>query len=74
MSTQGEDLLSQMTLREKVALLVGTDMWDTVPVEHLGIPSLKKMTDGPNGVRGARRLTRGVKTTAFPAEISLVST
>jgi hypothetical protein len=49
-------------------------MWDTVPVEHLGIPSLKKMTDGPNGVRGAGRLTRGVKTTAFPAEISLVST
>jgi beta-glucosidase len=40
-----EDLLSQMTLREKVSLLAGTNMWHTVPVERLGIPSLK-MTDG----------------------------
>jgi beta-glucosidase len=68
-----EDLLSQMTLQEKVALLAGTNMWHTVPVERLGIPSLK-MTDGPNGARGAGSLTGGVKTTCFPAEISLAST
>jgi len=68
-----EDLLSQMTLQEKVALLAGTNMWYTVPVERLGIPSLK-MTDGPNGARGAGSLTGGVKTTCFPAEISLAST
>jgi hypothetical protein len=43
-----EDLLSQMTLREKVSLLAGTKMWYTVPVKRLGISSLK-MTDGPNG-------------------------
>jgi beta-glucosidase len=68
-----EDLLSQMTLREKVSLLAGTNMWYTVPVERLGIPSLK-MTDGPNGARGAGSLTGGVKTTCFPAGISLAST
>ncbi len=68
-----EELLSQMTLREKVSLLAGTNMWHTVPVERLGIPSLK-MTDGPNGARGAGSLTGGVKTTCFPAEISLAST
>ena len=68
-----EDLLSQMTLQEKVAMLAGTNMWYTVPVERLGIPSLK-MTDGPNGARGAGSLTAGVKTTCFPAEISLAST
>src|SRR5260370_42654443 len=62
-----------MTLREKVSLLAGTNMWHTVPVERLGIPSLK-MTDGPNGARGAGSLTGGVKTTCFPAEISLAST
>ena len=28
-----EDLLGQMTLQEKVALLAGTNMWYTVPVE-----------------------------------------
>ncbi len=68
-----EELLGQMTLQEKVALLAGTNMWHTVPVERLGIPSLK-MTDGPNGARGAGSLTGGVKTTCFPAEISLAST
>jgi beta-glucosidase len=68
-----EELLSQMTLQEKVSLLAGTNMWYTVPVERLGIPSLK-MTDGPNGARGAGSLTGGVKTTCFPAEISLAST
>ncbi len=68
-----EELLSQMTLREKVSLLAGTNMWHTVPVERLGVPSLK-MTDGPNGARGAGSLTGGVKTTCFPAEISLAST
>src|SRR5579884_2929997 len=68
-----QDLLAQMTLEEKVAMLAGTNMWYTVPVERLGIPSLK-MTDGPNGARGAGSLTGGVKTTAFPAEISLAST
>src|SRR5690242_15526497 len=67
-----EDLLSQMTLREKVSLLAGTNMWYTVPVERLGIPSLK-MTDGPNGARGAGSLSSGVKTACFPAEISLAS-
>jgi beta-glucosidase-like glycosyl hydrolase len=46
-----EDLLSQMTTLEKVAMLAGTNMWYTVPIERLGIPSLK-MTDGPNGARG----------------------
>jgi beta-glucosidase len=68
-----EDLLSRMTLPEKVSLLAGTNMWYTVPIERLGIPSLK-MTDGPNGARGAGSLTGGVKTACFPAGISLAST
>src|SRR5260370_17632334 len=68
-----EDLLGQMTLQEKVSLLAGTNMWYTVPIERLGIPSLK-MTDGPNGARGAGSFTGGVKTTCFPAGISLAPT
>ncbi|HLG61391.1 MAG TPA: glycoside hydrolase family 3 C-terminal domain-containing protein [Ktedonosporobacter sp.] len=68
-----EKLLGQMTLQEKVSLLAGTNVWYTVPIERLGIPSLK-MTDGPNGARGAGSFTGGTKTTAFPAEISLAST
>jgi beta-glucosidase len=68
-----ESVLNQMTLREKVLMLAGTNMWYTVPVERLGIPSLK-MTDGPNGARGAGGFTQGVKATCFPAEIALAST
>lgn len=68
-----DELLDQMTLEEKVGMLAGTNMWYTVPVERLGIPSLK-MTDGPNGARGGGSLIDGVKTTCFPAEIALAST
>ena len=45
-----EDLLKKMTLSEKVALLSGKDIWNTVAIERLGIPSVT-MTDGPHGVR-----------------------
>jgi beta-glucosidase len=68
-----EELLRQMTLQEKVAMLAGTNDWYTVPVERLAIPSLK-MTDGPNGARGAGGFTSDVKAACFPAEISLAST
>src|SRR6266705_2044213 len=68
-----EELLGQMTVQEKVAMLAGTNTWYTVPVERLGIPSLK-MSDGPNGARGAGGFTGGVKSACFPAEILLAST
>src|SRR5437763_15427217 len=68
-----ENLLSQMTLQEKVARLACTKTSYTVPVERLGIPSLK-MSDGPNGARGAGGFTGGVKAACFPAGISLAST
>src|SRR5256886_4191290 len=68
-----ENLLSQLTLQEKVAMRAGTKTWSRVAVERLGIPSLK-MSDGPNGAGGAGGLTGGVKTACFPAGISLAST
>jgi len=45
-------LVAAMTLDEKAALTAGADRWHTVAVERLGIPSVK-LTDGPNGARGA---------------------
>ena len=47
-----EDLLSQMTIEEKISMLAGADLWHSVAVERLGIPRFK-VTDGPNGTRGA---------------------
>ena len=69
-----EELLGQLTLREKVSLLAGKNAWQTVAVERLDIPSLS-MTDGPHGVRanrtGAER-TQGAAT-SFPTGVSMAS-
>ncbi len=46
------ELVAALTLDEKISLLAGQDVWTTVPIERLGIPSIK-VTDGPVGVRGA---------------------
>lgn len=71
-----EDLLRQLTLREKIDLLSGRDSWSTMPVERLGIPALV-MTDGPHGVRTNQPDSgRAVctTTTAFPTGVSMAST
>ena len=68
-----DSLLGQMTLQEKAALLAGVDMWHTVPVERLDIPSLK-MTDGPNGARGSGRSANSLTAACFPVGIALAAT
>ena len=56
------DLLSRMTLEEKIAYINGVDWMYTKAISRLDIPSFK-MSDGPLGVR-----TWG-KTTAYPASV-----
>lgn len=68
-----EDILNKMTLEEQVSLLSGADFWTTVPVERLGVPKIK-VTDGPNGARGAGSLVAGVKAACFPVAIALGAT
>lgn len=68
-----EELLSQLTLREKVSLLSGKDSWRTVAIKRLGIPSIT-LTDGPHGVRATRMLGRsGGPATAFPTGVSMAA-
>lgn len=43
-------ILSELTLREKIAICSGRDIWHTKPLEALGIPSAA-MADGPHGLR-----------------------
>lgn len=45
-----EEILSQLTLEEKLLLLNGKDSKLTYPIERLGIKSVK-FVDGPHGVR-----------------------
>jgi beta-glucosidase len=68
-----DDILDRMTLEEQVSLLSGADFWTTVPVERLGIPKIK-VTDGPNGARGAGSLVAGVNAACFPVAIALGAT
>ncbi|MBN1304496.1 MAG: glycoside hydrolase family 3 C-terminal domain-containing protein [Anaerolineales bacterium] len=67
-----DELNDQLTLLEKISLLSGRDIWNTVPIERLGISSIV-MTDGPHGVRSCNpEVGRKVgPATAFPTGISM---
>lgn len=72
MTNHIETLLAQLTLDEKIALLAGADAWHTVAIPRLGIPAIK-VTDGPNGARGASR--NGIHTSAcFPVGVAMGAT
>ena len=62
-----ENLLGQLTLDEKIAMVSGQDVWSTYPVPRLGIPSMK-VTDGPHGIRD------GSKASCFPTGIGMAAT
>jgi beta-glucosidase len=77
-----QDLLSRMTLQEKVAMLSGADWMQSVPNERLGIPSIK-MADGPIGIRSWAASSsetkkqggdKKVTTTSFPAGVAMAAT
>ena len=75
---QIRELLGQLTIEEKAALLEGYRSWMTNPIPRLGIPGIH-LTDGPAGVRrkadsdgqGVMGLGRTLPSTAFPAGVSL---
>ena len=50
MGRKYQDLLDQMTLKEKASLISGKDFWQTANIDKLGIPSAF-LSDGPHGVR-----------------------
>ena len=61
------ELVSQMTLDEKISLVAGIDDgFHTAPVERLGIPSVR-MADGPQGVRNK------TNSTYYPCGIGLAA-
>ena len=45
--------IANLTLEEKAAITAGYDIWTVPGIDALGIPPLR-MTDGPNGARGAK--------------------
>lgn len=72
------DLISRLTLDEKITLLIGKDSWSTEPVPRLGIPSIR-VSDGPHGLRYESRPVEGgpsyiTEATCFPTSSALAAT
>ena len=67
-----ENLINEMTLAEKAAFLAGADMWHTVAIERLNIPTIQ-VSDGPNGVRGADD-NLGATSVCFPIGVAMGAT
>ncbi len=72
------DLIQQLTLEEKAALLGGKGEWDSWDIPRLGIPSMI-MSDGPHGVRrqaGAGDhlgLNESLPATCFPTAATMAN-
>ena len=75
--TDIENLIKQMTLEEKAALVTGADSWTSTPVERLGIPAMT-VSDGPHGVRRTANnddiSSTSLPATCFPTASCLAST
>ena len=71
-------LVSQLTLVEKVSLLSGRDDWSTQPIERLAIPWIW-LSDGPHGLRRAPQTNKAgygdqLPATAYPTASALAAT
>ena len=70
-----EQILTQMTLEDKIALCSGASFWETKKYEKYGIPSLF-MCDGPHGLRKQENaadmlgVNNSRPATCFPAEVT----
>ena len=61
------EIVSQMTLDEKIAYIGGYESWYIRPLERLGLPAVK-MVDGPQGVRNNTR------STLYPSGVAAAAT
>ncbi|UZJ53573.1 hypothetical protein CBS101457_002893 [Exobasidium rhododendri] len=67
------EVLGQLTLEEKIALLAGSDLRRTAAVPRVSIPYIK-LTDGPNGARGGGDFNNSHPSALFPSPSCLGAT
>jgi len=72
-----KQIISKLTFDEKLNLLTGKNVWETVEVERLGIPSIT-VSDGPHGLRkeyiDSNNRTRTHDATCFPTSSAMAAT
>lgn len=72
-----DQLIHELTLEEKAALVSGQDFWHTRAIPRLKIPTVM-MTDGPHGLSkeagsGGAGLSNNIPATCFPTAACLAS-
>ncbi|QDP94676.1 beta-glucosidase [Microlunatus elymi] len=78
MALDVDSVLADLTLEEKAALSIGSDMWHTAAVERLGLESIM-VSDGPHGLRAQFEhgdhvgIGDSVPATCFPTASALAS-
>lgn len=79
LAERAEEIVSRLTMEEKLYLTSGRDFWHLEPLETEGIPSIM-ITDGPHGLRKQREdadhlgISDSVSATCFPVAATLAST
>ena len=66
MSSRAKELVSELTTDEKMKLLTGQNFWETVPVDRLGMPSIR-VSDGPHGLRKVVRGSSSLEAVTVPS-------
>jgi beta-glucosidase len=70
-----DELIKELSLKEKASLLSGGDVWQTEAVARLDIPSIF-LVDGPHGVRyvaDRHHADPAQKATCFPTAVNLAA-
>ena len=76
LTSQIKDIVSKLSLDEKISLLSGADFWHTVSIDRLNIPSIM-MADGPHGLRKQKEdadhmgINQSYPATCFPTLATL---
>ena len=74
-----KQIISEMTLQEKIAFCTGADFWRTKELPRLGVPAIK-MSDGPHGLRCQEGesdmigVNKSMPATCFPTAVTAGAT